>query len=321
MVPLLWRMRKEKFRETDCFAQGHTARQNQGFWYWAFDSKASAHWSSHCFCLEWGCAFNDNIKTPLFFFFLRFCSKICLFKVLAALHMYLSSLSRDRIAAVPTPHPTTALQWKLRVAAQNHWTTREVPWTPRCSKLFSPTFPCPSYCILSLDHYNLPPIFLCCHQQYNCTETNPIISLHCSPTFCPFSSASLSKPSVSSPLTKKLWRCGVESKAAYSEFLWNLMLCFKTEYGFLIQLYISTSFPPLRNNHFPLKFFEYKWCPGELPRVYPMVLCTPILTSQVLKSRTLAETLRPLSNWPCLPQPRFCHHPSSLTGEPNWLSI
>ena len=36
-----------------------------------------------------------------------------------------------------------------------------------------------------------------------------------------------------------------------------------------------------------------------------------------VKSRTLAETLRPLSNWPCLPQPRFCHHPSSLTGEPN----
>ena len=79
------------------------------------------------------------------------------------------------------------------------------------------------------------------------------------------------------------------------------MLCFKTEYGFLIQLYISTSFPPLRSNHFPLKFFEYKWCPGELPRVYPVALCTPILTSQVLKFRTLAETLRPLSNWPCLP--------------------
>ena len=30
MVPLLWRMRREKFRETECFAQGHTARQNRG---------------------------------------------------------------------------------------------------------------------------------------------------------------------------------------------------------------------------------------------------------------------------------------------------
>ena len=116
-------MRKEKFRETECFAQGHTARQNQGFWYWAFGSKASAHWSSHCFCLEWGCAFNDNIKTPPFFFFLRFCSKICLFKVLAALHVYLSSLTRDRIATVPTPHPRTptppvpcseSSEWQLR---------------------------------------------------------------------------------------------------------------------------------------------------------------------------------------------------------------
>lgn len=65
-VLLVGKMKNVKFREPKCFAQGHTAGQNQGFKSRSFDSKASVHFSSHCFSVEQGCKFNDKSKLPLY---------------------------------------------------------------------------------------------------------------------------------------------------------------------------------------------------------------------------------------------------------------
>lgn len=64
-VLLIGEMKNVKFREPECFAQGHTAGQNQGFKSRSFDCEASAPCSSHCFSVEQGCKSNDKNELPL----------------------------------------------------------------------------------------------------------------------------------------------------------------------------------------------------------------------------------------------------------------